>query len=914
MTEVFWHNLSIEEAAKLQRTDLKEGLSEGEVKVRQKIFGKNLLPEKKPLSGLKIFLEQFRNPLIYILVIAGIITLILRDFTDAIIIFGAVFLNTVVGFFQEKKTSKILAELKKVAKVKAYIIREGNKKEVEQSELVPGDIIIFHPGNKAPADGRLIESHNLKINESSFTGEWIPAEKKTGILPEETPLSDRDNMVYMGCLVEDGRGKAVVTETGLKTEIGKIAEIIREAKEEKTPYQKRIIHLSKIIGVLIVFVSFLIFILGIVSGREIFEMFLTAVAVAVAAIPEGLPVAITVILALGMQRILKKQGLVRKMIAAETLGSASIICSDKTGTLTEAKMVVAGIYTGTKELLSDGQKYNEKIDKDSQASHISALKIATLCVEAFIENPEESLEKWIVRGRPTEKALLMASIQAGLNKKELEREQPKIDKLPFDPVYKYSASLRKVLKTDTISLYVLGAPEIILEKSKFLDVDGKEEILRSEKIKELNKRCGELAEKGQRVLAVAYRKIYRLQPPLHPPAFGRHLGQTSVSFAEVCPRSKLKDLCNDLTFVGFIALHDPLRKEAKEAIKVCRYAGIKPIIVTGDHKLTAQAIAKELGLPAKEENTIEGSELEKLNDEEFQKKLKEIEIYARVEPKHKMRIISAWQDRGEVVAMTGDGINDAPALKKADIGLALGSGTDVAKEASDLILLTDNFSIIVAAVEEGRVIIDNIRKTVTLLVSQCFSEIILIGGSIIGGLPLPILPAQILWENLIEGSPQGIALAFEPKEKRVMERKPEDPKSPLLTRQMKTIIFGFGIFTNFILFGLFLWLLNKELPLTEIRTIIFAALAIDTFFYAFSCKNLRKNIWQYNPFSNLYLVFGMGFSFLMLLVSIYFPLFQNLLQTVPLNFSAWFLLLGLGIINLILIEATKWYFISKKKI
>ncbi len=879
MAEIFWHNLRIEEVAGVLKTDIKEGLSEKEVEIRQRESGPNKLPEEKPLSKLRIFLEQFRSPLIYILVIAGIITLILRDFTDAIVIFGAVFLNTIFGFFQENKTSKILAELKKVVKVKTYVIREGNEKEVEQEDLVPGDIFLLYPGNKIPADGRLIEAHNLKINEASLTGEWIPAEKKIEILLEETILADRDNMVYMGCVIEDGRGKAIVTETGIQTEIGKVAQMVRETREEKTPYQKRIIHLSKIIGILIVSLSFLIFILGIATGRDMFEMFLIAVAVAVAAIPEGLPVAITIILALGMQRILKKRGLVRKMIAAETLGSTSIICTDKTGTLTEAKMEVAGIFTEFKELISDGQKYSEAIDKNSSESHILALKIGMLCTEAFIENPEDELRQWIIRGKPMEKALLSAGIQAGFSKQELEKEQPKIDQLFFDPVYKYSASLHHFSEEENI-LYVLGAPEVILKMSR----------LSLENLARLNQKLNTLASRGSRVLGLSYKKF---------------------------SNTKLKiqtDDFSEMTFVAFISLHDPIRKEVKRAIKVCRQAGMKPIIVTGDHRLTAKAIAKELGLPSKEENIIEGSELEKLSDEEFQKRLEKIEIYARVEPRQKLRIVEAWQERGQVVAMTGDGINDAPALKKADIGLALGSGTDVAKEASDLILLTDNFSIIVAAVEEGRAIIDNIRKTVTLLVSQCFSEIILVGASIIGGLPLPILPAQILWENLIEGSPQGVALAFEPKEKGIMERKPEDPKHPLLTRQMKTIIFGFGIFTDIILLGLFLWLLNRSLPLAEIRTIIFAALAIDTFFYAFSCKNLRKNIWQYNPFSNLYLIGCIVFSLFMLLMAVYLPVFQNLLKTVPLNLFDWMLLLGLGVINLILIEATKWYFITKSKV
>jgi len=889
--KILWHNLDWEETVKLLYSDSKRGLSGKEVEKKQREFGKNLLPEEKPLSRLRIFLEQFRSPLIYILVIAGIVTLILKEFTDSIVIFGAVILNTVIGFFQENKTSKILHELKKIVKIKAYVIRGGNEKEIEQSELVPGDIFLLRPGNKVPADGRIIESHNLRINESALTGEWLPAEKKAEILPKEMPLADRDNMVYMGCVVEDGRGKVVVTETGLKTEIGKVAEMIRETKEEKTPYQKKIINLSKIIGILIIFLSILIFALGTAFGRDLFEMFLTAVAVAVAAIPEGLPVAITVILALGMQRILKKQGLVRKMVAAETLGSTSIILTDKTGTLTEAKMQVAGIYTGTKELLSDGQRYSEKIDKDGFESHVLALKIATLASEAFIENPEESLEKWIVRGRPTEKALLLAGIQAGLNKKELEKKELKIDELPFDPIYKYSATLHKISPNQNI-LYLLGAPEIILEMSKYLDIDGKKESLSEAKVKELNKKCEESAAKGERVLATAYKKIKNQKLKIR----------------------NLEELCNELTFVGFISLHDPIRKEVKGAIKICRQAGMRPIIVTGDHKLTAKAIAAELDLPTKEENIIEGSELEKLTDKEFQKRLERLEIYARVEPQQKLRIVQAWQERGKVVAMTGDGVNDAPALKKADIGLALGSGTDVAKEASDLILLTDNFSIIVAAVEEGRAIIDNIRKTVTLLVSQCFSEIILVGASIIGGLPLPILPAQILWENLIEGSPQGIALAFEPKEKDVMRRSPEDPKSPLLSREMKTIILGFGIFTDLILLGLFLWLLRIELPLAEIRTIIFAALAIDTFFYAFSCKNLRKNLWQYNPFSNLYLIGCIVFSLFMLLMAVYLPVFQNLLKTVPLNLFDWLILLGLGMINLILIEATKWYFIIKKEI
>ncbi len=857
-----------------------------DVKERQKAFGKNEMAAEKPTSSFKIFFSQLKSPLIYILIVAGIITLFLKEYTDSIVIFGAVFLNTIFGFVQENKTSKILFELKKVVKVKAYVIREGSEREVDQADLVPGDVVILQPGGKIPADGRLIESHNLKINESFLTGEWIPAKKKAEALLTNTPLADRDNMVYMGSAIEEGEGRAVVTETGQSTEIGKIAQLIRKSNDEKTPYQEKVSHLSKIIGFLIVFVSFIIFILGALRGRDFFEMFLTSVAVAVAAIPEGLPIAITVILALGMQRILKKQGLVRKMVSAETLGSTSIICTDKTGTLTEGKMKVVGIYCA-KEILEE--KRSAKLNA-LETENLLILKIATLRSDAFVENPQASLGDLIVRGRPTDKALLMAGMESGLTKEDLEKKYPKIDGLPFDPIYKYSASLHKISGNEPI-LYVLGAPEKILAMSNFFNKNPTEEKLTEKEIEKIKKKFEGLAARGERVLATAHRKIKGYKP-----------------------EENLQDLCEGLIFAGLISLNDPLRKDAKEAIRACRAAGMQPVIVTGDHRLTAKAIAQELGFPCQEENIIEGQDLEKMSDDALQKNIEKIKIYARVEPEHKMKIIEAWQAKGKIVAMTGDGINDAPALKKANIGVALGSGTDVAKEASDLILLTDSFSIILVAIEEGRGIIDNMRKTITLLLSQCFSEIILIGVCILGGLPLPILPVQILWANLIEGSPQGVALAFEKSDKGAMKNPPENLKTPLLNYQMRVIIFGFGIITDIFLFTMFFWLYKiwGEPRLPEIRTIIFAALSISTFFYAFSCKNLRKNLWQYNPFSNPYLTGFIFFSFLMLLLAVYFPPLQNLLQTTPLTFMHWIFLLILGIIKLILIEAIKYYFIVRK--
>ena len=860
MAEKVWHNLAWEEAVKKLESDSERGLSDEEVWARQKRFGKNLLPEEKPLSRLRIFFKQFRSPLIYILVIAGIITLILREYTDSIVIFGAVILNTIVGYFQENKTCQALRELKKVVKIEAEVIREGITRMIDSEDLIPGDIIILTAGNKVPADGRLIESHNLKINEAPLTGEWLPAENIIEILPEETPMADRDNMVYMGCMVEDGKGKAVVTETGLNTEMGKVAVMIKGAREEKTPLQKKLAHFSKIVGALIVLICIFIFFGGILREKAFLEMFTTSVAVAVAAIPEGLPVAMTVILALGMERILRRKGLVRKLLAAETLGSTSIACTDKTLTLTKGKMELSEVVTA--------EKFTQNF----------ALQIATLCNEAFVENPEDPYPLWRIRGRPTDRALVLAGAKAGLKKPELEKKYPRMDEVPFNPINKFIANLHQ---TDRgFSLYVAGAPERILALSK-LDKKLKED---------LQNQLERLTGKGMRVISVAYR-----------------------DFAKKPQYKRLEDLCKDLKFTGFIGLRDPLRKEAKEAISLCKKAGMKPILVTGDHLLTAKAVAKELSLKTKKENIIEGKELDELSDEEFQKRVENIEIYARAEPKHKMRIIRAWQEKGQVVAMTGDGINDTPALKQADIGVALGSGTDVAKEVSDLILLTDNFNIIPAAVEQGRVIIDNIRKVITYLLSDSFTETILVGMSIIFGWPLPITAVQILWVNLIEDGLPDIALAFEPKEKDVMERKPIRKETPLLTQEMKVIIFIIGIFTDLILLGLFLWLWKGNTDMQYVRTMIFACLGIDSLFYVFSCKSLRRNIWQINPFSNKFLVVVVALGFLMLVGGVHFPVFQTLLKTVPLGFQDWLIILGLGIINMILIEATKWYFISKRK-
>ncbi len=857
-----WHNLSAEKAAEILKTDVSKGLSEKEVILRKRKFGPNSLPEKKPLSQIQIFLEQFRSILIYILIISGTITLILKEWTDTIVIFFAVILSTVVGYIQENKASNALRELKKVLRIKAICFRNGREKEVLQRDLVPGDIIILKAGDKVPADGRIIKSSNLRINEAPLTGEWLTAAKHSRLLRKEIPVADRENMVYMGTIVEDGEGKAIITGTGLNTEIGRVALLIRETREEKTPYQKKLSYFSGIIGIIITFICFFIFLEALIKGEGFVEMFTKAVAVAVAAIPEGLPVAMTVILALGMQRILKKKGLVRKLSAAETLGSTSIICTDKTLTLTQGKMEVSQVKSQNKT---------------------SCLKIAVLCNEAFIENPESPQKSWKIIGRPTDKALLLFGEKMGLHRLKLEKKLPKIDEIPFNSQNKFIATLHQDKRENF--LFVSGAPEKIINLSSKILEKNKEKIINKTISLRLKQDLEELTGKGLRVIGVAHRKTKAV-------------------------KLKKKDIC-DLTFVGFIGLKDPLRKDTKRAIEICRKAGMKPIIVTGDHLLTAWAVAKELGLDVKKENIIEGKDLDKLSYREFQRRINKIYIYARVEPRHKLRIVHIWQNEKEVVAMTGDGINDAPALKKADIGIAFGSGTDVAKEVSDLVLLNDNFSVIVAAVEEGRAILDNIRKVITYLLSDSFTEIILVGVGIMGGFPLPITAVQILWVNLIEDGFPSIALAFEPKEKGLMNQKPYGHKAPLLTREMKVIIFIIGLITDLMLLGLFFWLLNKNHDITYVRTMIFAALSIDSIFYVFCCRSLRKNLWHINIFSNKLLVIAWIASVLALLATLYLPILNTLLKTVPLGFYDWLILIGLGLSELGLIEAAKHYFIVR---
>jgi len=823
MDKTNWHALSVEEVLKKLKTT-RQGLSNEEFKKRLKHFGPNKLPEEKPLSRLAIFLDQFKSPLIYILLVAGLISFLLREFIDSGVIFAAVVINTIVGFIQENKAERALSELKKMISYKAKVLRESQELEIDSSQIVPGDIILLEAGDKILADGRLIEINNFKVNEAPLTGESIPVAKVIKKLEKDIPVIDRENMVYMGTTVLTGKARAVVTSVGVKSYFGHIASLIRGTKEEKTPLQKKLADLSKILGLGILGICSGILLIGLFAGRAFFEMFMMAVAIAVSAIPEGLLVGVTVVLTIGMQRILKHRALVRKLIAAETLGATTVICADKTGTLTQGKMQVSQILTFNKKIadFNEGRKF-------------------------------------------------MATLHYGRRHSSHKRS-------PSEQSY---------------NIYIKGAPEKILEMSSYLDVDGVREKLNPKKIKKLENKYENLAKKGLRVLAVAYTK-------------SKIKNQKS--------KIEKEDL-KDIIFVGFVALKDPLRKEAKEAIQSCRKAGIRPVIITGDHRLTARTIAQELGLPSDRKNILEAEDLEKMSDAELRRKVKNISIYARVTPYDKLRIVDAWQAKGEVVAMTGDGINDAPALKSADIGIALGDASDAAKETSDMILLDNNFKTIVRAVEEGRVIFANIRKIILYLLSDSFSEIFIISASLVLSLfirdfPLPLLAAQILWINIITDGFPNIALTVEPKEKEIMIEPPRKKTEPLLNLEIKVLIGLISLITAVSAFSLF-YLYWQGGDLEKARTITFTVLGIDSLLYIFSCRSLKHSIFQKNVFSNKYLILAVIAGSFLQLAAIYSPILQKVFRTVPLNIWDWVIVLMVCFGVIVAVEAVKYIFIVR---
>ncbi|HSE41919.1 MAG TPA: cation-translocating P-type ATPase, partial [Acidobacteriota bacterium] len=837
-----WTGLTETEILQRLGSDLSAGLKEEEASRRLGQFGYNELVVQKGRSPFLILLQQFTSTMVLILIIAAIISGILADYKDMVVILSIVVLNGLLGFHQEYRAEEAMEALRKYAVPTVKVLRDGQWKEVPSQELVPGDIFLLEAGNLIPADGRLLETHNLRIKESSLTGESEPVEKFAGVLsaPEKLPLAERSNMVYRGTIVTYGRGVGVVTETGNATEFGRIAEMIQEAGTEPTPLQRRMDQLGRSLAFIAIALVVLIFLLGVMRGQDIKLMFLTSITLAVAAVPEGLPAVVTIALSLGAQRMLKQNALIRKLTAVETLGSVTVICSDKTGTLTQDRMSVKVI-----DLIRERIEVNQKVKlRPDQQDLTLLLTGSALCNDAVLQTDGEPDAAKAV-GDPTEAALLRVAAKFGLQKKDLERMLPRIDEIPFSSERKRMSTLHQLqrgsmddlvftavnnfVKTHNASfiVFVKGAADGLLQISKYFWGKNGPEPITNSWIEECHKKNNELAQNGMRILGVAIRSV--------------ETQMTDVNTIE-----------NDLVFLGMVAMIDPPRPEAAEAVGMCMDAGIRPIMITGDHPLTAKYIANQLGI-VPHQVVITGSDLDSASVEILKAKINETPVFARVTPSHKFKIIEVLKDQRNIVAMTGDGVNDAPALKKADIGVAMGiTGTDVAKEASDMILLDDNFASIVAAVKEGRVIYDNIRKFVRYILTTNSSELWVMTLSMFFGMPLALLPLQILLINLVTDGLPALALGVEPAERNVMRRPPHKSDESILARGLGWHVLWVGLAMGVLAIatGYLYWISNNP----RWQTMIFTTVTFTQMAHVLAIRSERDPLWYVGFISNKWLL------------------------------------------------------------
>ena len=867
-----WHSLSIAETLELLETSAEQGLSEGEAAQRQKIYGRNVLTAKKGTPVWLRFLLQFNQPLVYILLAAALITLTLKEWVDSSVIFAVVLINAVVGFLQESKALNALAALARSMTTQTAVVRDGVEKNVSSTELVPGDIVMVVSGDKVPADMRLLKIRELQVNESALTGESLPVEKKTEPVSEGTGLADRVNMAYTSALVTYGHGRAVVVGTGDHTEVGRISELISSAENLATPLTKKIAHFSHFLLYVILGMAALTFLVGIFRGQSPVEMFMAAVALAVGTIPEGLPAAVTITLAIGVSRMAKRKAIIRKLPAVETLGSAMIICSDKTGTLTENQMTVQEIFAGSLLYEVTGAGYSPQGEIRQNGCPVNALSVPALkeCLTAGILcNSARLIEKegrFEIEGDPTEGALIVSARKAGLEEKAAAVAAKRLDTLPFESEHQYMATLHDAGEGNPRILYAKGSVEKILDRCE-----------NSLNKKEVLAHVGKMASKGLRVLAFARKE---------------ELPQSvSVGHHDI----------QGMIFLGLQGMIDPPRKEAIVAVRSCYSAGMRVKMITGDHVLTATAIAKQLGLKksATEEDLIafSGKQIEIMNDAEFIEAADKASVFARVTPEQKLRLVKALQSLGNVVAMTGDGVNDAPALRQANIGIAMGiTGTEVAKEAADMILTDDNFASIEAAVEEGRCVFDNLKKFIVWSLPTNLGEGLSILLAIFLGAALPILPVQILWVNMTTAIFLGMMLAFEPKERDIMTRPPQDPKLPIMTRDVVIRTLYVGLLLVAGVFGLFELALSRGASVEEARSVATTMLVIGELFYLFNCRSLKKSSFAVGFFSNVWILWGVGLMSLIQILFVYVPVMNRLFHSAPIPLDAWLCILGMSLL------------------
>lgn len=868
-----FHAITKEDTFKELNTSRK-GLSQREAESRLKTYGKNQLKKVYTLEPLKILLSQFQSFLIYILIVAAIISFVIGHLTDAIVILAIVVVNASIGFFQQYKAEKAIISLKRLLVPTSTVIRDGKHVKIRSEELVPGDIIIFEAGNKINADCRIVESNNLQANEAVLTGESTPIGKQDKLVRGDTILAERINMLYTGTQVVRGSGVAIVVATAMETEFGKIAEKLQEIRPQKTPIQKRLDLFSKQLGLIILALVLVIVIIGLFTATDKVETFLTAVALAVSSIPEGLPAVLAIAFAISSLFMSKKNVIVRKLPAVESLGSVTVICSDKTGTLTEEKMHVQEIFTNNMNYIKKEKAItleDKRVDIKNNLELAQLIKTSLLCNNARFE--EEGLNYSFI-GDPTEESLVRMALDLYISKKKLTENEPRIKEFEFNPQRKMMSILRDSGRTNT--LYSKGAPEKIVSLCAFELRDGQIKKLSATRKKQLLKQSSELEKKALRVLGFAYKNFNK--------------------------KEKVEE--SGLIFLGFAGMLDPPRKEVKRAIQQCKNAGIKIKIITGDSALTASAIANKVGIFGK---MMLGSKLEDISEEELQKQIEDIAIFARTTPEQKLKITTVLQKLGETVAITGDGVNDVLALKSANIGIAMGiRGTDVARDVSDIILLDDNFASIVEGVKEGRKTYDNIKKFTKYLLAVNFSEIFLILLALIMRFPLPLLPLQILWINLVTDSLPALSLVFE-KQEDVMRTKPRSEKS-ILSGIWKFILVA-GLFTFITKFSMFFISYSKELPIEEVRTLVLTTAILFELFFIYTCRS-NKPLLKEGIFSNKWLNLAVLVSLGLHLILLYTPL-GSLFGVVSLSLNDWLFVLPFSISGLLIFEIAKYFRLRK---
>ena len=895
-----WYNQSPDEVLKNLSTTKERGLSEDEAKKRLEEYGENALAEEKKKSFGEKLKEQFFDPMIIILIAAALVSIFVGEALDAGIIIAIVIVNAFLSIYQEGKAEEAIAALQKMSSPKAKVIRDGDHEEVDSNKLVPGDIIVLETGDIVPADLRLIESSNLKIDESSLTGESVAVEKHfDAVYDGKMEIGDRENLAYSSTIVTYGRGMGVVIETGHKTEIGKIATSIATVSDEQTPLQRKLAKLSKTLGILVIVICAVVMGVGLIYKHDPLDMFMTAISLAVAAVPEGLPAIVTIVLSIGMGKMAEKNAIVKKLLAVETLGTTTVICSDKTGTLTQNEMTVVKVFTDGQVYHVTGTGYSPEgdvtkkdevvtIDEDENLKILSSIAALTNDAKLKLKDGEAS-----ITGDPTEGALLTFAEKAGNGLDNLYKNFDRLEEIPFD-------SDRKMMTTfhdkifEGIASFTKGAPDVVLDRCEKVLIDGKEVELDEKLRKEILEKNSEFARSALRCLGYAYRK---------------HSDMPSEITSESIEK--------DMVFVGLTGMIDPSRPEAKEAIKECKSAGIRPIMITGDYLETGLAIAKDLGIAERDDQAIMGRELNEMSEAELREIVKEKSVYTRVSPENKVQIVTALKQNGHITAMTGDGVNDAPAIKKADIGIAMGiTGTDVAKNTAEVILTDDNFATIVNAVEEGRIIYSNIKKFVAYLLSCNLGEVLIVLISILMNLPVPLIPIQLLWLNLVTDSFPALALGVERGEADIMNEPPRDPDEPILDTEIKITVAIQSIAITVATLLAYLvglkWYGQAE-GLHHARTMAFSTLIICELLRAYSSRSIDKTVFEIGVFTNKKLVFATLFSFMLMLVVIYVPVLNDAFGLMDLGPREIAVVLGSSLIPLVAGEIQKKVRFKKNK-